>query len=161
MKHLKRYESFMDYIGMIPTVIPFLILGGPELYDRAKKLWSKHITSRKYEKTGKQEYLETPLYGKGKTTKILIEQYTDKQGKLYWGYEHQYDPRQTINADDSNPDELYTAIFREEDLGKLKDYFADLYSNKKPEPVDMIYRKVMDNPGLNDDRGMNVDQSEY
>jgi nitrogen regulatory protein PII-like uncharacterized protein len=161
MKHLKTYESFVDYIGMLPLAAPFLIIAGPKLYDRAKKLWSKHITSMKYEKTGKKEYLETPLYGKGKMTKILIEQYKDKSGKLYWGYEHQYAPEQTIKIDDSDPDELYTAMFKEEDLGKLKAYFTDKYTNKKPEAVDMIYRKVMDNPGLSDGRGMDVDQSEY
>jgi nitrogen regulatory protein PII-like uncharacterized protein len=161
MKYLKTYESFGEYVSMIPFVTPFIILGAPKLYDQAKKLWSKHITSKKYEKTGKTEYLETALYGKGRRTKILIEQYKDKAGKLYWGYEHQYDPGQTIEIDSSDSNEIYTAIFKEEDLVKLKDYFLDKYSNKRPEPVDMIYRKRLDNEERDDNRGIDIDQSEY
>ena len=97
-------------------------IAGPGLYTSAKQLWSKHITSKKYEKTGKTEKV---IKTDGNTQ--IIDEYIGKDGKIYWGYDHLWSPDTFANPEEAKASlDLYTAIFNEEDLPRLKKFITGI-----------------------------------
>lgn len=140
-----------------------LAFAGSAIYGKAKQMWSKHITSKKYEKTGNKEEVKT---ADGK--KQLIEEYKGTDGETYWGYDHQYDPTtgQRGGYEGLPSDDVYTAIFKAQDLERLKKYLQGIKVKTsitgadgkfkpspehdyldKPQAVDMVYRKTLEGPG--------------
>lgn len=113
------------------------------------RLWSKHITSKKYEKTGKTEKV---IKTDGNTQ--IIDEYIGKDGKVYWGYDHLWSPDTFANPEEAKASlDLYTAIFNEKDLPKLKKFIAGIKVKTSlpeydyldsPKAVDMIFRKDVD-----------------
>jgi hypothetical protein len=124
-------------------------IAGPGLYDSAKQLWSKHITSKKYEKTGKTEKV---IKTDGNTQ--IIDEYVGKDGKIYWGYDHLWSPDKFADPEEAKASlDLYTAIFNEEDLPRLKKFIAGIKVKTslpeydyldRPKAVDMIFREDVD-----------------
>lgn len=171
MKYIKTFESFkineeLLELGLLALAGGLYFAGG-QLYDKAKQLWSKHITSEKYTKTGKKQEVQTKLFqldnpvDKAKTE--LLEEYKDSEGNLYWGYDHFFIPEDTLDplaphAPETSRD-IYTAIFDEKDLPRLIKYLQGIKVDidydwgglvkatknvlDKPKAVDMIYRRKM------------------
>lgn len=150
MKHIKTFESYSvneELIGTIASIAAIgAVLASGAIYDGIKKGYSKYIKGRKYEKTGKEVKVATKSL-KGQ----IIYEYEDRDGNLYWGWDHQYNPNtgshRALSAYDDLPTgDVYTGIFKHEDLEKLKKFVVEFpnYRNK-PEPVDMIYSKNIDN----------------
>lgn len=149
MKYIKTFESYsvneelLGSIAIIAGIGAVLASGG--IYDGIKKGYSKYITGRKYEKTGKEIEVNA-----NKLKKQVIYEYKDGDGKKYWGWDHQYNPemgdhRASVETGGMPTGDVYTGIFNYEDLEMLKKFIVDFpnYSNK-PEPVDMIYLKNID-----------------
>jgi hypothetical protein len=147
MKHIQRFNNFVrvneEFIGLGMVALAGLSLAGVLMYKEAKRMWSKHIAATKYIPTGKIEKVENQITGKEET----ISEYKDKEGKLYYGYDHMWNPNPnewTIDCGD-----LYRAIYKAEDKIKLERFLKgvkhtigyDSDSTKRPDPVDMLYLK--------------------
>ena len=148
MKHIKTFESYSvneELLGGIAVIATIgAVLASGAIYDGIKKGYSKYITGRKYDKTGK----EVKVNSEGLKTQVIYE-YEDKEGNKYWGWDHQYNPdlgNHLASLDVEIPTgDVYTGIFKYEDLDKLKKFVVEFpnYRNR-PEPVDMIYSKNID-----------------
>ena len=162
MKYIKKFENFdnnsnstkvnEEFVGLGVLALGGLALAGAAIYTGAKRIWSKHVTGLKYELTGNKE----EVINKETTKKEIISEYKDKEGKLYWGYDHKYNPDAQMG--DSPSKDIYTAIFNESDLDRLKKYlngikvktFAGIGAVHdyldKPKVVDMIYKSSLVDP---------------
>ena len=153
MKHIKKFNNFQpineELGGLGVLALTGLALAAGGIYTKAKQMWSKHITGAKYQPTGNQEKVKNQETGKEET----ISEYQDKEGKLYWGYDHMWNPNP--QQDESSPasDDLYRAIFNLEDKAKLvkflqgikvKTSMPEMDYLDKPKPVDMIFLKDYD-----------------
>lgn len=146
-----------EMTGLGLLALAGLSLAAPGIYDGARKMWSKYITGRKYQKTGE----EIEIAGE------VLSEYESRDGEFFWGYDHNYDQdtKGFYTQDEIPSGDIYTAIYREEDLPKLKRFLEEVkkgrkskekyysrelgYGSKemhlnKPEPVDMIYVKNID-----------------
>ncbi len=149
MKYIKTFESYSvneEFLGTLAAIAGIgAVFAAGAIYDGIKKGYSKYVTGNKYDKTGNQVKVSTNAL---KTQ--LIEEYSDSDGSLYWGWDHQYNPdldsHQASVATGGMPTgDVYTGIFKHEDLEKLKKFVAEFpnYRNR-PEPVDFIYVKNID-----------------
>lgn len=147
MKRIKRFNNFVrvneEFIGLGMVALAGLSLAGVLMYKEAKRMWSKHIADSKYIPTGKIEKVKNQITGKEET----ISEYKDKEGKLYYGYDHMWNPNPnewTIDCGD-----LYRAVYKAEDKIKLERFLKGVRpsigdesdSIKRPDPVDMLYLK--------------------
>jgi len=147
MKHIKNFKSFQSVneeliAGLGVLAVAGLALAGSAVYDKARRLWSKHITGSKYTPTAKQEKVKNVETGKEET----LSEYKDSDGNLYWGYDHLYTPDSIEGANLA----LYRAIFGVEDKSRLIKYLQGIKVQTakpeydyldRPEPVDMIFLK--------------------
>lgn len=153
----RRKQMNESFLGVL--AVGALALGASGLYTNAKRMWSKHITGRKYKPTGVSEI----VHNQEKDKDITIKQYKDKDGNLYWGWDHLWNPDPMIDSGPGYSDDLYRAIFKEKDENKLKKFLrgekvktimgshGSIMKHSpeydyldKPEPVDMIFLKDFD-----------------
>lgn len=150
MKYIKTFESYSvneELLGAIAAIAGIgAVLASGAIYDGIKKGYSKYITGNKYDKTGK----EVKVNSKSLKQQPIYE-YEDGDGNKYWGWDHQYNPslgdhRASVETGEMPTGDVYTGIFKYEDLDKLKNFVVEFpnYRNR-PEPVDMIYSKNIDN----------------
>lgn len=151
-KLLKKDEKINEAFGLGVLAVAGLAFTASAIYDKAKQLWSKHVIGEKYQKTGKEETVNNEK----------LTQYKDKEGNLYWGYDHNYNPNEEVGNTTPSRD-IYTAMFKESDLNRLKKFLQGIKVKTsitgsdgkfkpspehdyldKPKPVDMIYRKNVD-----------------
>jgi hypothetical protein len=125
-----------------------LALGGHALYTQAQRMWSKYITGSKYKPTGNSEKVINIETDKSET----ISEYKDKDGNIYWGYDHFY-----TDSPESNED-LYRGIFKASDKNRLVKFLQGIKVKTslpnydyldKPKPVDMIFLKDFDEERTN------------
>jgi hypothetical protein len=111
-------------------------------------MWSKHITGAKYEPTGNQE----TVINEETKGKEVISEYKDKEGNLYWGYDHMWNPDPMMN-DTVRESDLYRGIYKAEDKDRLIKFLKGIKVKTskseydyfdKPEAVDMIFLKDYD-----------------
>jgi|688.fasta_scaffold697028_1 hypothetical protein len=140
---LKEDEKINEAFGLGVLAVAGLAFAATGIYDKARQLWSKHVIGEKYQKTGKED----------EVNKEKLTQYKDKEGKLYWGYDHKYNPDPQMG--DSPSKDIYTAIFNESDLDRLKKYLNGIKVKTskpeydyldKPKVVDMVYRSSLVDP---------------
>lgn len=156
MKHIQKFESFNhnnstkvnEGLGLGLLALGGLALGASAIYTTAKRLWSKHITGSKYEATGNKETVVNNDTG----SKEVISEYKDKEGNLYWGYDHLWNPDPMMN-DTSREADLYRGIFALKDKERLIKFLKGIKVKtskpeydylSKPEAVDMIFLKDFD-----------------
>ena len=150
MKYIKTFESYSvneELLGAIAAIAGIgAVLASGAIYDGIKKGYSKYITGNKYDKTGEEVKVSSNQF-----RDQIIYGYEDGDGNKYWGWDHQYNPElgnhRVLSAYDDRPTgDVYTGIFKYEDLDKLKKFVVEFpnYRNR-PEPVDMIYCKNIDN----------------
>jgi len=149
MKYIKTFESYSvneELFGALAIAGLGAVLAAGAIYDGIKKGYSKYITGNKYDKTGKQVNVSTNAL-----KAQVIEEYSDSDGNLYWGWDHQYNPdldshQASVSSGGMTTGDVYTGVFNHEDLEKLKKFVAEFpnYRNR-PEPVDFIYVKNIDN----------------
>ena len=167
MRHLKKFENYKVNESVAAATAAFLIGTGViwlagQVYDKAKKFWSKHVIAEKYTPTGKVEIVTTnlpknvaytiPLSDEERNSgvvKTTLTQYKDDLGNVYWGYDHLHTENEYADSEEQKADlDMYTAMFKEEDYNTLKNFLQDSerYSGKggsrpKPTPIEMIYRE--------------------
>ncbi len=152
MKHIRRFNNFQpineELGGLGVLAIAGLALAAGGIYTKAKQMWSKHITASKYQSTGNTEKVNNMETGKEE----IISEYQDRDGNLYWGYDHMWNPDPQMEESPRNLD-LYRAIFRVEDKARLikflqgikvKTSMPEMDYLDKPKPVDMIFLKDYD-----------------
>lgn len=152
MKHIRRFNNFQpineEFGGLGILAIAGLALAAGGIYKKAKQMWSKHITASKYQPTGNTEKVNNMETGKEE----IISEYQDRDGNLYWGYDHMWNPDPQMGESPRNLD-LYRAIFRVEDKARLikflqgikvKTSMPEMDYLDKPKPVDMIFLKDYD-----------------
>jgi hypothetical protein len=139
-------ESLLGSLGILAVGALALSAGG--LYTKAKRMWSKYVTGKKYEPTGRSE----TIYNEEKDVDITIEQFKDKEGNLYWGWEHMWNPDPQMDTPKFASD-LYRAMFDEKDKARLERFLKGIKVETsipsydyldKPKPVDMIFLKDFD-----------------
>ena len=147
MKHIQRFNNFIrvneEFIGLGIVALAGLSLAGGLIYKEAKRMWTKHIVGSKYIPTGKIEKVKNQITGKEET----ISEYKDKEGKLYYGYDHMWNPNPNEWSIDCG--DLYRAVYKAEDKIRLERFVKgvrpsigdDSDSTKRPDPVDMLYLK--------------------
>lgn len=143
-------EKINEIAGLTVLAAAGLAFTASAIYSKAKQLWSKHVIGEKYQKTGKEETVNNEK----------LTQYKDKEGNLYWGYDHRYNPDPQVG--DAKSKDIYTAVFKESDLDRLKKFLQGIKVKTsitgsdgkfkpspeqdyldKPKPVDMVYRKSL------------------
>jgi hypothetical protein len=157
MKHLKKFENFdndsnstkvNEMMGLGLLALGGVALAASGIYTSAKRLWSKHITGSKYEATGNQE----TVINEETKGKEVISEYKDKNGVIYWGYDHMWNP-DPMMKDTAKDNDLYRGIYKLEDKARLVKFLKGIKvktSRKeydyldKPEAVDMIFLKDYD-----------------
>jgi hypothetical protein len=149
MKYIKTFESYSvneEFVGLGILACFGAVLASGAIYDGIKKGYSKYVTGNKYEKTGKQVKLSSE-----KLKEQIISEYEDSDGNLYWGWDHQYNPEldthhASVETGTMPTGDVYTGIFEYDDLEKLKKFILDFPNySLRPEPVDFIYVKNIDN----------------
>jgi hypothetical protein len=148
-KPLPKRSKKMNESVLGILAIGGLALGASALYQQSKRMWSKHITGSKYKPTG----IDENVYNEEKEETITIKQYRDKDGNLYWGWDHLWDPEPMDSGSTIREADLYRAIFKDQDKEKLIKFLRGIKvktSNPnydyldKPKPVDMIFLKDYD-----------------
>ena len=158
MKHIKKFENFNvnsnstkvneEFGGLGVLALGGLALAASAIYTGAKRMWSKHITGSKYEPTGNQETVVNDETG----GKEVISEYKDKEGNLYWGYDHLWNPDPMMHDTARNAD-MYRGIYAAKDKDKLIKFLKGIKVKTskpeydyldKPEAVDMIFLKDYD-----------------
>lgn len=167
MKHINLFENWKseerlnEGLGLALLVGLVSTLAAPAAYNWARNFWSSKVVGSKYKETGKSEKVITKLPKDISNVALLskqqrdsgevvteLKEYTDNLGNIFWGYDHVWSP-------DSFGDfyeylqhaNYYTALYKEEDLGKLKKFLenSQRYAGKSvsgvPTPIEMIYRK--------------------
>ncbi len=159
MKHLKKFNEQSSSVNegvslaLIAGVIGTLLFG-QAIYNKAKNFWSKNVIGSKYKETGKVEKVVCKFDKKNiapgvssltssdrETGKVEIplKEYKDIFGNLCYGYDH------TTKGGKGEKPELYTAMYRAEDLPILKEWLSDgkRYEGKgrnlEIKPIDLIY----------------------
>ena len=149
MKYIKTFESYSvneEFLGTIAAIAGIgAVFASGAIYDGIKKGYSKYITGNKYDKTGEEVKVSSNQF-----KNQIIYGYEDGDGNKYWGWDHQYNPelgdhRASVETGGMPTGDVYTGIFKYEDLEKLKKFVSEFpdYRNK-PESVDMIYCKNID-----------------
>jgi len=160
MKYIKTFESYSvneEFLGTLAAIAGIgAVFAAGAIYDGIKKGYSKYVTGNNYDKTGKQVKVST------KTLKEqIIEEYSDSDGNLYWGWDHQYNPeldshQAAVETGGMPTGDVYTGIFKHQDLEKLKKFVLDFPNySLRPEPVDFIYVKNIDNEISGEQNGTN------
>jgi len=160
MKHIKGYqnydktnEEFLTGLALIAGV--FGAIFAPSIYREAKNFWSKNVIGSKYKETGNVEKVvcefnpeaispavksltaEERQTGK---VEIPLKEYKDIFGNICYGYDHTQGSESV-----GEKEELYTAMYRVEDLPILKQWLADgkRYEGKGTKldikPLDLVY----------------------
>ena len=163
MRYIKTFESFQlnEITGLEIFALGGLALASGAIYSKARELWSKHLIGSKYEETGNVEEIG------GET----IKEYVNKDGELFYGYDHPYNPDGSESGEDYIAGmDMYTAMFAQSDLEQLKLFLIELNAKReemgleqgkrhmisktpqrlvstRPIPVDMIYRRDLENSG--------------
>lgn len=157
MKHLKKFENFdntnstkvnEEFGGLGVLALGGLALAASAIYTTAKRMWSKHITGSKYQPTGNQE----TVINEETKGKEVISEYQDKEGNLYWGYDHLWNPDPMMEDTPRNSD-LYRGIYHDKDKNRLVKFLKGIKVKTSepsydyfdiPEAVDMIFLKDFD-----------------
>jgi hypothetical protein len=158
MKHIKRFENYQstnEGFGLALIAGVFGAIFAPSIYREAKNFWSKNVIGSKYKETGNVEKvicqfdpenispavssLTSSERERGKV-EIPLKEYKDIFGNICYGYEHTQGSESR-----GEKEELYTAMYRSEDLPILKEWLADgkRYAGKGTKldikPLDLIY----------------------
>jgi hypothetical protein len=164
MKHIKKfnnYEEVNEGFGLAVLAGAGLVLGANAAYEWARNFWSKNVVGSKYKETGKKETIITELPKNISPVVILskterdsgkvvteLKEYQDNLGNFFWGYDHLWAADEFSDYEDYlNSADMYTALFKSEDLEKLKSFLqnSDRYTGKynitRPNPIEMIYRE--------------------
>lgn len=153
MKHIQKFENFNndkvnEMVGLGLLALGGLALAAGGIYTSAKRLWSKHVTGSKYEPTGNKETVVNNDTG----SKEVISEYKDKEGNLYWGYDHLWNPDPMMH-DTKREADLYRGIFAAKDKEKLIKFLKGIKVQtskperdylSKPVAVDMIFLEDYD-----------------
>lgn len=159
MKHLKRFNEsntpVNEGFGLALIAGVFGAIFAPAIYREAKNFWSKNVVGSKYKETGKVEKVickfdkknispaVSSLTSSERETgevQIPVKEYKDIFGNLCYGYDHSMG-----SESQGEKEELYTAMYRAEDLPILKTWLADgkRYAGKgtklELKPLDLIY----------------------
>ncbi len=159
MKHIKGYQNYdkineeLGGLALIAGV--FGAIFAPFIYREAKNFWSKNVIGSKYKETGNVEKvicnfdkdnISRAVSSLTKTERetgqveIPLKEYKDIFGNICYGYDHSQGSESRGEVE-----ELYTAMYRSEDLPILKEWLADgkRYAGKgttlRIKPVDLIY----------------------
>ena len=157
MKHIKKFENFdidsnstkvNEMIGLGLLALGGLALASGAIYTGAKRMWSKHITGSKYQPTGNQETVINDETG----GKEVISEYKDKEGNLYWAYDHLWNPDPMMDDTPRNSD-LYRGVYHAKDKARLIKFLKGIKVKTSeprydyfdiPEAADMIFLKDYD-----------------
>ena len=160
MKYIKTRETFQPTnegfgFGLALIAGVFGAIFAPSIYREAKNFWSKNVIGSKYKETGNVEKVicqfdpETISPAVKSLTiseretgevEISLKEYKDIFGNICYGYEH----CQGSESVGEKP-EMFTAMYRSEDLSILKDWLSDgkRYEGKgknlEIKPIDLIY----------------------
>jgi hypothetical protein len=161
MKYIKTRETFNvnqstnEGFGLALIAGVFGAIFAPGIYREAKNFWSKNVIGSKYKETGNVEKVicqfdpETISPAVKSLTiserergevEIPLKEYKDIFGNICYGYEHTQGSESR-----GEKEELYTAMYRSEDLSRLKEWLADgkRYAGKgtklELKPLDLIY----------------------
>ncbi len=160
MKYIKGYqnydktnEEFLTGLALIAGV--FGAIFAPSIYREAKNFWSKNVIGSKYKETGNVEKVicefnpeafspaVKSLTAEERETgkvEIPLKEYKDIFGNICYGYDHTQGSESV-----GEKEELYTAMYRVEDLPILKQWLADgkRYEGKGTKldikPLDLVY----------------------
>jgi hypothetical protein len=156
MKHIERFENHQptnEGFGIALIAGVFGAIFAPSIYREAKNFWSKNFIGSKYRETGNMEKVvckfntETispavkSLTSSERETgevEIPLKEYKDIFGNVCYGYDH-------YENTTGDKEEYYTAMYREEDLPRLKEWLSDgkRYAGKGKsldlKPLDLIY----------------------
>jgi hypothetical protein len=157
MKHIKKFENFdidsnstkvNEMIGLGLLALGGLALASGAIYTGAKRMWSKHVTGSKYQPTGNQETVVNEETG----GKEVISEYKDKEGNLYWAYDHMWNPDPMVEDTPRNND-LYRGVYHVKDKNRLIKFLKGIKVKTSeprydyfdiPEAADMIFLKDYD-----------------
>lgn len=161
MKYIKTRETFNvnqptnEGFGLALIAGVFGAIFAPGIYREAKNFWSKNVIGSKYKETGNVEKVicqfdpETISPAVKSLTiseretgevEIPLKEYKDIFGSICYGYEHCQGSESV-----GEKEEYYTAMYRAEDLPRLKEWLADgkRYAGKgtklELKPLDLIY----------------------
>ena len=161
MKYIKTRETFNvnqstnEGFGLALIAGVFGAIFAPGIYREAKNFWSKNVVGSKYKETGNVEKVicqfdqETispavsSLTASERETgkvEIPLKEYKDIFGNICYGFKHTQGSESV-----GEKEELYTAMYRSEDLPILKEWLADgkRYAGKgtklELKPLDLIY----------------------
>lgn len=162
MKYIKPRETFdVNYqptnegFGLALIAGVFGTIFAPFIYREAKNFWSKNVIGSKYKETGNVEKVickfnpETISPAVKSLTmseretgevQISLKEYKDIFGNICYGYDHCLGSESV-----GEKEEYYTAMYRSEDLPRLKEWLADgkRYEGKgtklELKPLDLIY----------------------
>ena len=144
-------EGFGFGLALIAGV--FGAIFAPSIYREAKNFWSKNVIGSRYKETGKVEKVLcefdernispavsslTPTERETGKVEIPVKEYKDIFGNLCYGWDH-------TQAGQGEKPEMFTAMYRAEDLPILKEWLADgkRYEGKgrnlEIKPIDLIY----------------------
>jgi hypothetical protein len=157
MKHLKKFENFdntnstkvnEEFGGLGILALGGLALASGAIYTTAKRMWSKHVTGSKYTPTGNQETVINEETG----GKEVLSEYKDKEGNLYWAYDHMWNPDPMVEDTPRNND-LYRGVYHAKDKNRLVKFLKGIKVKTSepsydyfdiPEAADMIFLKDYD-----------------
>jgi hypothetical protein len=158
MKHIKEFENYQptnEGFGLALIAGVFGAIFAPSIYREAKNFWSKNVVGSKYKETGNVEKVvcqfntqaispavKSLTASERETGKVEIplKEYKDIFGNICYGYDHAEGSESV-----GEKEELYTAMYRLEDLPILKEWLVDgkRYEGKgrnlNVKPVDLIY----------------------
>ena len=157
MKHLKKFNeqssSVNEGFGLALIAGVFGAIFAPSIYREAKNFWSKNVIGSKYKETGKVEKVVCKFDKKNISpavssltsseretgeVEIPVKEYKDIFGNLCYGWDH-------TQAGQGEKPEMFTAMYRAEDLPILKEWLSDgkRYQGKgrnlEIKPIDLIY----------------------
>jgi hypothetical protein len=158
MKHIKKFENFdidsnstkvnEEFGGLGILALGGLALASGAIYTTAKRMWSKHVTGSKYTPTGNQETVINEETG----GKEVLSEYKDKEGNLYWAYDHMWNPDPMVEDTPRNND-LYRGVYHAKDKNRLIKFLKGIKVKTSepsydyfdiPEAADMIFLKDYD-----------------
>jgi hypothetical protein len=158
MKHIKEFENYQptnEGFGLALIAGVFGAIFAPSIYREARNFWSKNVVGSKYKETGSVQKVicqfdpeNISIAVKSLTAserergevEITLKEYKDIFGNICYGYEHTQGSESV-----GEKEELYTAMYRSEDLPILKEWLADgkRYAGKgtklELKPLDLIY----------------------
>lgn len=154
-KTFDNYQPTNEGIGLALIAGVFGAIFAPGIYREAKNFWSKNVIGSKYKETGNVEKVicqferetispavKSLTISERETGKVEIplKEYKDIFGNLCCGYVHSKGSESV-----GEKEEYYTAMYRVEDLPRLKEWLADgkRYAGKgttlELKPLDLIY----------------------